>query len=67
MVEGEAGGSWKQVQVTWEEYRDTVRASRDEVRKAKAQMELNLARDVKGNRKGFCKYTGDKSKARAHC
>ncbi|KAK4807097.1 hypothetical protein QYF61_018438 [Mycteria americana] len=36
----------------------------DEVRKAKSQMELNLARDVKGNKKGFYKYIGDKRKAR---
>ncbi|KAK4810492.1 hypothetical protein QYF61_004272 [Mycteria americana] len=27
-------------------------------------MELNLARDVKGNKKGFCKYIGDKRKTR---
>lgn len=27
-------------------------------------MELNLARDVKGNEKGFCKYISDKRKTR---
>ena len=27
-------------------------------------MELNLARDVKDNKKGFCKYIGDKRKTR---
>ena len=62
MVEGEAGGSWKQVQVTWEEYRDTVRACRDLVRKAKAQLELNVVRDVKENKKSFFKYISDKRK-----
>ncbi|KAK4829028.1 hypothetical protein QYF61_001803 [Mycteria americana] len=36
----------------------------DEVRKAKAQMELNLARDNKDNKKGFYKYVGDKRKTR---
>ena len=31
---------------------------RDKIRKAKAQMELNLARDVKNNKKGFYRYIG---------
>ncbi|GAB0185376.1 hypothetical protein GRJ2_001002900 [Grus japonensis] len=47
---------WKQGQVAWEEYRETVRAARDWARKAKALIELNLARDVKGNKKSFYKY-----------
>lgn len=46
--------------MTWKENRNIVQASSDEVRKAKAQIELNLARDVKDNRKGFYKYTDDK-------
>ncbi len=29
---------------------------RDRIRKAKAQKELNLARDVKNNKKGFYRY-----------
>lgn len=33
---------WKQGQVTW----DTVGACRNEVRKAKAHMELNLAKEM---------------------
>jgi len=32
--------------------------------KLKAHLELNLVRDVKGNKKGFFKYIGDKRKAR---
>ena len=44
---------WKQGQVAWEEYREIVRVARDQVRKAKAVIELNLARDVKGNKKSF--------------
>ena len=56
--------SWKQGQVTQEEYRDTVQLCRDGVRKAKAHLELNLARDVKHNKKGFYSYTGDKRKTR---
>jgi len=40
---------WKQGQVPWEEYKDAARLCRDGVRKAKAQLELNLARDAKNN------------------
>ena len=29
---------------------------RDGIRKAKAQLERNLARDAKNNKKGFCRY-----------
>ncbi|KAK4806906.1 hypothetical protein QYF61_012627 [Mycteria americana] len=50
---------WKQGQVSWEEYRDAARLCRDGVRKAKAQLELNLARDAKNNNKGF--YSGNLS------
>ncbi|GAB0186399.1 hypothetical protein GRJ2_001105200 [Grus japonensis] len=35
----EAYRGWKQGQVAWEEYRETVRAARDQVRKAKALIE----------------------------
>ena len=63
----EACRGWKPGQVMWEEYRDITQACRNEVKKAKAQMELNEARNVKGNKKGFCKQTGDKRKYRAHC
>ncbi|GAB0177396.1 mitochondrial enolase superfamily member 1 [Grus japonensis] len=55
----EAYRGWKQGQVAWEEYREIVRAARDQVRKAKALIELNLARDTKGNR-----YVSDKRKTR---
>ncbi|KAK4825261.1 hypothetical protein QYF61_025722 [Mycteria americana] len=44
---------WKQGQVSWEEYRDTAWLCRGGVRKAKAQLELNLAKDAKNNKKGF--------------
>ncbi|KAK4832375.1 hypothetical protein QYF61_022230 [Mycteria americana] len=60
--EGYSG--WKQGQVAWEEYRAIVRAARDQVRKAKALTELNLASDVKGNKKSFYRYVGDKRKTR---
>ncbi|GAB0176056.1 hypothetical protein GRJ2_000070800 [Grus japonensis] len=60
----EAYRGWKQGQVAWEEYRETVQAARDQVRKAKALIELNLARDVKGNKKSFYRYVSDKRKTR---
>lgn len=40
---------------------DTVWACRDEVRKAKDQLELGLGEDIKGNKKRFHKEKGDKS------
>ncbi|KAK4814166.1 hypothetical protein QYF61_009984 [Mycteria americana] len=60
----EAYRGWKQGQVAWEEYREIVQAARDQVRKAKALIELNLARDVKGNKKTFYRYVGNKRKTR---
>ncbi|GAB0187326.1 hypothetical protein GRJ2_001197900 [Grus japonensis] len=61
----EAYRGWKQGQVAWEEYREIVRAARDHVRKAKAFLiELNLARDTKGNKKSFYRYINDKRKTR---
>ncbi|GAB0206762.1 mitochondrial enolase superfamily member 1 [Grus japonensis] len=60
----EAYRGWKQVQVAWEEYRETVRAARDQVRKAKALIELNLARDVKDNKKSFYRYVSEKRRMR---
>jgi len=55
---------WKEGQATWEEYRNVVRACRDAMRKAKAHLELNLARDVKNNKKGFFNYISSKWKTR---
>jgi len=55
---------WKEGQTTWEEYRNIVRACREATRKAKAHPELNLARNVKDNKKGFLKYISSKQKSR---
>jgi len=49
-------GMWKEGQATEEEYSNIVRVCRDATRKAKVHLELNLARDVKDNKKGFFKY-----------
>jgi len=62
----EACRRWKQGQVTWQEYRGTLPACRDEVRKAKAQLELNLSRDIRDKKNGFCKCPGDKRKTRGY-
>ncbi|GAB0179532.1 hypothetical protein GRJ2_000418500 [Grus japonensis] len=60
----EAYRGWKQGQVAWEEYRETVQAARHQVRKAKALVELNLARDVKDNKKSFYRYVSEKKRMR---
>ncbi|GAB0206764.1 mitochondrial enolase superfamily member 1 [Grus japonensis] len=60
----EAYRMWKKGLATWEEYRDVVRVCRDATRKAKAHLELKLARDVKDNKKGFFKYISSKRKTR---
>ena len=44
-------GMWKEGQATWEEYRNVVRACRDATRKAKAHLELKLARNVRTKRR----------------
>ena len=55
---------WKQGQVSLEEYRDTAWLCRGGVRKAKAQLELNSAKDAKNNEKGFYRYVSQKMKVR---
>jgi len=57
-------GMWKEGQATWKEYRNFVKARREATRKAKAHLELNLARDVKDNKKGFFKYVISGQKTR---
>ncbi|KAK4815711.1 LOW QUALITY PROTEIN: hypothetical protein QYF61_006749 [Mycteria americana] len=54
---------WKHREVTQEEYRATVQACRNSVRKAKADLELNLSRYGKGDKKDFYKYINSKRKA----
>ena len=57
----------KQGQVTWEEYRDAARLCRDVVRKAKAQLELDLARGAKKNKKDFYRYISQKRNSPGGC
>ncbi|KFV07990.1 hypothetical protein N340_00490, partial [Tauraco erythrolophus] len=55
---------WEQGQAAWEEYREIVQTTRDQVRKAKALIELNLSRDIKGNKKNFHRYILDIKRSR---
>lgn len=43
---------------------NTVRLRRDEVRKAKVWLDLNLSRDVKNNNKDFYRYVKQKRKVK---
>ncbi|KAK4806914.1 hypothetical protein QYF61_012635 [Mycteria americana] len=60
----EAYRLWKGIQIAIEDYKNLARACRDAVRKAKAQLELKLAKDVKYNKKGFFRYVSSKQKHR---
>lgn len=53
---------WKQGQVTQEEYGNVVWAYTNVVRKARAQTELNLVRDMSSNKKDFYTYSSSKRK-----
>ncbi|PKU41811.1 glycerol kinase [Limosa lapponica baueri] len=55
---------WKLGQVSWEKYRDAARLCRDGVKKAKAQLELNLARYAMNNNNGFYRYVSQKRKVK---
>lgn len=50
--------------MTQEKYRVAVWSGRDEVNKAKANLEFNLAQAVKGSKKDFYKCINDKRKTR---
>lgn len=47
---------WKLEQVTWDNNRDVTRLCKDRIRKTKAQLELDLSRSAKKDKKGFDKY-----------
>ncbi|PKU42713.1 rna-directed dna polymerase from mobile element jockey-like [Limosa lapponica baueri] len=50
---------WMKGQAT-QEYRDLVRLYREKIRKAKAQLELSLAINIRDNKKSFYKYVNNK-------
>ena len=47
---------WKKGQATWGNYKGVANVYREEVRKAKAQLELRLATSVKDNKKSFYQW-----------
>ena len=53
---------WKQKQITWDEYGDATRLCRDDIRKAKGQLELDLARGERKDKKGSYRDTDQKRK-----
>ena len=55
---------WKEGRATRKEYKEVVKMCREKIRKAKAQLELNLAAGVKGNKKLFYKYINSKRRTR---
>ncbi|CAM4671973.1 unnamed protein product, partial [Lepidochelys olivacea] len=52
----EAYKKWKVGHMTREEYKNIAWACRNVIRRAKSHLELQLARDVKSNKKGFFRY-----------
>ena len=60
----EVYGLWKSGQATYDDYRYIVKLCREKIRKAKAQLELNLVTKVKDNNKYFYKYINSKRRAR---
>ncbi|CAM4661454.1 unnamed protein product [Lepidochelys olivacea] len=60
----EAYKKWKIGQMTRDEYKNIARVCRSEIRKAKSHLELQLARDVKNNKKGFFRYVRNKKKVK---
>ncbi|CAM2095472.1 unnamed protein product [Caretta caretta] len=63
-IKKEAYKKWKVGHMTREEYKNIARACRNDIRRAKSHLELQLARDVKSNKKGFFRYVGNKKKAK---
>jgi len=55
---------WKKGQETQEDYRGLVRSCREEIEKAKAQLELRLATVVRDNKICFYKYINHKKRAK---
>ncbi|KAK4810452.1 hypothetical protein QYF61_004232 [Mycteria americana] len=54
----------EQGQATQEDYKGVARLCREKIRRAKAELELNLAAAVKDNKKHFFKYISSKRRAK---
>ncbi|KAK4813674.1 LOW QUALITY PROTEIN: hypothetical protein QYF61_017641 [Mycteria americana] len=55
---------WKKGQATQEDYKGVARLCKEKIRRAKAELELNLAAVVKDNKKYFFKYMSSKRRAK---
>ncbi|KAK4830361.1 hypothetical protein QYF61_010138 [Mycteria americana] len=55
---------WKKGRATQEDYKGAARLCREKIRRAKAELELNLAAAVKDNKKHFFKYISSKRRAK---
>ena len=55
---------WKKRQATWGNYKEVAEICREEVRKAKAQLELRLATAVKENKQSFYRYINVKRRTK---
>ncbi|KAK4828143.1 hypothetical protein QYF61_023959 [Mycteria americana] len=55
---------WKKAQATQEDYKGVARLCREKIRRAKAELELNLATAVKDKKNHFFKYISSKRRAK---
>ncbi|KAK4831172.1 hypothetical protein QYF61_015642 [Mycteria americana] len=55
---------WKKGRATQEDYKGVARLCREKIRRAKAELELNMAAAVKDNKKHFFKYISSKRRAK---
>ncbi|KAK4819995.1 hypothetical protein QYF61_017374 [Mycteria americana] len=55
---------WKKGQATQEVYKGVVRLCKEKIRRAKAQLEFNMATAIKDNKKCFYKYISNKKRAK---
>ncbi|KAK4817263.1 hypothetical protein QYF61_006462 [Mycteria americana] len=55
---------WKKGQATQEDYKGVARLCREKIRRAKAELELNLAAAIKDNKNHFFKYISSKRRAK---
>ncbi|KAK4831702.1 hypothetical protein QYF61_018754 [Mycteria americana] len=55
---------WKKGRATQEDYKGVARLCREKTRRAKAELELNLAAAVKDNKKHFFKYISSKRRGK---
>ncbi|KAK4807856.1 hypothetical protein QYF61_007762 [Mycteria americana] len=64
LVDAPSLETFKKGQATQEDYRDVLRLCRAKIRRAKAQLELNLTTAVKDSKKRFYKYINNKRRAK---